>query len=352
MGKILVTGGTGYIGSHTVVELINQGYSVVIVDNLSNSEERVLDGIEKITNVRPDFECFDLCDAEALEKNFQKYTDIEAIIHFAAYKSVGESVREPLKYYHNNLVSLMNLLTTIKKQHIPGMVFSSSCTVYGEPDVLPVTETAPVKKPESPYGNTKRISEEIIEDFIRAHSGLHSIALRYFNPIGAHPSGLIGEHPIGEPENLIPYVTQTAIGVRKQLRVFGNDYNTPDGSAVRDYLHVVDLAKAHIAAINRIIERKQKEPYEVFNLGTGRGVSVFEILNTFEEVTGIKVNYTVTNRRPGDIEKIWADPSFANKELGWKAQSTLGEALLSAWKWEQYYRNHLEKKTNPSHEKF
>ncbi len=344
MEKILVTGGTGYIGSHTVVELLERGYDVVIVDNLSNSEERVLDGIEKITGKRPPFECFDLCDTEALEKFLGKYPDISAVIHFAAYKSVGESVREPLKYYHNNLVSLMNLLAAMEKHHIPDLVFSSSCTVYGEPDELPVTEAAPVKKPESPYGNTKRISEEIIEDFIKARPELHSIALRYFNPIGAHPTGLIGEHPIGEPENLVPYVTQTAIGIRKQLRVFGNDYDTPDGSAIRDYLHVVDLAKAHIVAIERMRDRKQKEPYEVFNLGTGTGISVFEIINTFEEVTGVKVNYVVTDRRPGDIEKIWADPSYANRELGWKAQSTLAEALLSAWKWEQYYRSHLEKK--------
>ena len=341
---ILVTGGTGYIGSHTVVELIEQGYEVVIVDNLSNSEERVLDGIEKITGVRPAFSCFDLCDTTALEKFLTTYNNIRAIIHFAAYKSVGESVREPLKYYQNNLVSLMNLLAAMKKHHIPDMVFSSSCTVYGEPDRLPVTESAPVKKAASPYGNTKHISEEIIEDFIKSQTGLHSIALRYFNPIGAHPTGLIGEHPIGEPENLVPYVTQTAIGVRKQLKVFGNDYNTPDGTAIRDYLHVVDLARAHIVAIERMLDKKQKNAYEVFNLGTGHGNSVLEIINTFEEVTGVKVNYVITKRRPGDIEKIWADPTYANKELGWKAQSTLGEALLSAWKWEQYYRKHLEKK--------
>ena len=343
MKKILVTGGTGYIGSHTVVELIDQGYEVVIVDNLSNSEERVLDGIEKITGIRPAFECFDLCNEAALENFFKKHADIRAIIHFAAYKSVGESVREPLKYYRNNLVSLMNLLKAMEKHNIRNMVFSSSCTVYGEPDELPVTESSPVKKPESPYGNTKRISEEIIEDFIKAVPEFHSIALRYFNPIGAHPSGLIGEHPIGEPENLVPYVTQTAIGVRQQLRVYGNDYNTPDGSAIRDYLHVVDLAKAHIVAIERMINVRQKKPYKVFNLGTGKGVSVFEIINTFEKVTGVNVNYVVTDRRPGDIEKIWADPAYANQELGWKAQSTLGEALLSAWKWEQYYRTHLEK---------
>jgi len=343
MDKILVTGGTGYIGSHTVVELLDQGYEVIIVDNLSNSEERVLDGIEKITGLRPAFECFDLCNETALETFFKKHADIRAIIHFAAFKSVGESVREPLKYYRNNLVSLMNLLKAMEEHNIRNMVFSSSCTVYGEPDELPVTESAPVKKPESPYGNTKRISEEIIEDFIKAVPEWHSIALRYFNPIGAHPSGLIGEHPIGEPENLVPYVTQTAIGVRKQLRVFGSDYNTPDGSAIRDYLHVVDLAKAHIVAIERMINSKQKKSYEVFNLGTGKGVSVFEIINTFEKVTGIKVNYVITERRPGDIEKIWADPAYANRELGWKAQSTLGEALLSAWKWEQYYRTHLEK---------
>ncbi len=344
MGKILVTGGTGYIGSHTAVELINQGFDVVVVDNLSNSQERSLDGVQEITGIRPPFERFDLCDAEKLEEFLQKYPDIDAIIHFAAYKSVGESVREPLKYYHNNLVSLMNLLAAMKEHNIKGMVFSSSCTVYGQPDELPVTEQAPIQKAVSPYGNTKQISEEIIEDFLKAEHGLNAVALRYFNPIGAHPSGLIGELPLGVPENLVPYVTQTAIGIRKELKVFGDDYDTPDGSAIRDYLHVVDLAKAHIVAIRRILEGKQKKNYEVFNLGTGRGVSVFEIIHTFEEVTGVKVNYVVTHRRPGDIEKIWADPSYANKELGWKAESTLGEALLSAWKWEQHYRNNLEKK--------
>ena len=342
MGKILVTGGTGYIGSHTAVELIGQGFEVVIVDNLSNSQERTLDGIEEITGVRPLFERFDLCDAARTEAFFKKYTDIDAIIHFAAYKSVGESVREPLKYYRNNLVSLMNLLEAMKKHGVQGMVFSSSCTVYGQPDELPVTEQAPIQKAVSPYGNTKQISEEIIEDFLKAEPALNAISLRYFNPIGAHPTGLIGELPLGVPENLVPYVTQTAIGIRKELKVFGDDYDTPDGSAIRDYLHVVDLAKAHIVAIRRILEGKQKRNYEVFNLGTGRGVSVFEIIHTFEEVTGVKVNYVVTDRRPGDIEKIWADPTYANKELGWKAESTLGEALLSAWKWEQYYRNHLE----------
>jgi UDP-glucose 4-epimerase len=344
MGKILVTGGTGYIGSHTAVELINQGFEVVIVDNLSNSQERSLDGIEEITGVRPLFERFDLCDAEKLETFLRKYPDIDAIIHFAAYKSVGESVSQPLKYYHNNLVSLMNLLQAMKDHNIGGMVFSSSCTVYGQPDELPVTEQAPIQKAVSPYGNTKQISEEIIEDFLKAEPALNAVALRYFNPIGAHPSGLIGELPLGVPENLVPYVTQTAIGIRKELKVFGDDYDTPDGSAIRDYLHVVDLAKAHIVAIRRILDGKQKKNYEVFNLGTGRGVSVFEIIHTFEEVTGVKVNYVVTDRRPGDIEKIWADPSYANKELGWKAESTLGEALLSAWKWEQHYRNNLEKK--------
>ncbi len=343
MAKILVTGGTGYIGSHTTVELIEQGFEVVIVDNLSNSHEWVLDGIEQITGVRPAFEKFDLCDRERVQQLFRDHPDIDAIIHFAAHKSVGESVQKPLKYYRNNLVSLMNLLEAMNDHHIKGMVFSSSCTVYGEPDELPVTEQAPIKKAASPYGNTKQISEEIIEDQLKAVPSLRAISLRYFNPIGAHPTGLIGELPLGEPENLVPYVTQTAIGIRKMLRVFGDDYNTPDGSAIRDYIYVVDLAKAHIVAIRRILEEKQKKNYEVFNLGTGRGVSVFEIIRTFEEVTGVKVNYVVTGRRPGDIEKIWADPSYANRELGWKAESTLGEALLSAWKWEQHYRKNLEK---------
>lgn len=339
-GKILVTGGTGYIGSHTVVALIDAHYEPLIVDDLSNSEISVLDGIEKITGVRPVFEQFDLCRKEKLYSFFKKYPDIKAVIHFAAVKSVGESVRYPLKYYRNNLVSLINILDGMMKFGVPALVFSSSCTVYGQPDQLPVTEEAPVKPAESPYGNTKQISEEIIQDTLTANETLRSISLRYFNPIGAHPTGLIGEHPLGEPENLVPYLTQTAYGLRPVLYVYGNDYNTPDGSAIRDYLHVTDLARAHVIAIERILSGNQAQNYEIFNLGNGTGNSVLEIISTFEKVTGQKVNYQITGRRPGDVEKIWADTSKANHELGWKTESTLAEALLSAWKWEEYYRQH------------
>ena len=337
-GKILVTGGTGYIGSHTVVALIEANYEPLIVDDLSNSEISVLDGIEKITGVRPVFEQFDLCRKEKLYSFFKKYPDIKAVIHFAAVKSVGESVRHPLKYYRNNLVSLMNILEGMMEFGVPALVFSSSCTVYGQPDQLPVTEEAPVKPAESPYGNTKQISEEIIQDTLAANETLRSISLRYFNPIGAHPTGLIGEHPPGEPENLVPYLTQTAYGIRPVLYVYGNDYNTPDGSAIRDYLHVTDLARAHVIAIERILSGNQAQNYEIFNLGTGTGNSVLEIISTFEKVTGQKVNYQITGRRPGDVEKVWADTSKANLELGWKTESTLADALLSAWKWEKYYR--------------
>lgn len=340
---ILVTGGTGYIGSHTVVDLIDSGFETVIVDNLSNSEISVLDGIEKITGIRPGFEQIDLCDKKSLSAFFKKYAGIAAVLHFAASKSVGESVRKPLLYYHNNLVSLMNILEEMRAGNIPNLVFSSSCTVYGQPDSLPVSEDAPVKPAASPYGNTKQISEEIIRDTVSAHHGFNCISLRYFNPIGAHPSGLIGEHPLGEPENLVPYVTQTAYGIRPELKVFGSDYNTPDGSAIRDYLHVTDLARAHVIAIERLLHHKQKEAFEVFNLGTGKGNSVFEIIRTFEKVTGVKVNHKITDRRPGDVEQVWADTSKANRELGWKAQSTLADALATAWKWEKYYREHYNK---------
>lgn len=336
--KILVTGGTGYIGSHTTVELINEGFDVVIVDNLSNSSVDSLDGVEKITGVRPTFEKFDLCEKEKVTDLFNRHTDIEAIIHFAASKAVGESVEKPLLYYRNNLNSLMNLLEVMNEKPKISLVFSSSCTVYGQPDVLPVTENAPIKKATSPYGNTKQIAEEIIYDSIVANPAVKSIALRYFNPIGAHASALIGELPLGVPQNLVPFITQTAIGLRSQLKVFGNDYNTPDGSCVRDYIHVVDLAKAHVVAIKRLIEGKNKKNFEIFNLGTGRGVSVLEILNAFEKTLGVKVNYQIVARRPGDIEQVWADTRFANEELGWKAQSSLEETILSAWNWEKYYR--------------
>jgi len=337
---ILVTGGTGYIGSHTVVELINHGYNVVVVDNLSNSSIHVLDGIEKITGRKPAFEQFDLCDKPLLDDFFKKYPSIKAIIHFAASKAVGESVEKPLLYYHNNLVSLLNLLKNMIAFGVPDLVFSSSCTVYGQPEKLPVTESSPIQPALAPYGNTKQIAEEIIRDTIAAEKSLHAIALRYFNPIGAHPSGFIGELPIGVPNNLIPFITQTAAGIRKQISVFGDDYNTPDGSAIRDYINVVDLAQAHVVAISRLLSGKQKSAFEIFNLGTGKGYSVLEIIRTFEKVTGVKLNYKITGRRPGDIEKVWADTTLANQELGWKAQKNLAETLASAWKWEQYYRNH------------
>jgi len=338
---ILVTGGTGYIGSHTVVELIESGFNVVIIDNLSNSSIEVLDRIEKITGKRPLFEKLDLCDKTSLDKFFASYNSIEAVIHFAASKAVGESVEKPLLYYRNNLLSLLNLLEGMIASGIKHLVFSSSCTVYGQPDQLPVTENSPVKPALSPYGNTKQISEEIIRDTISSNALLRAISLRYFNPIGAHPSGLIGELPLGVPNNLVPFITQTAAGIRKELLVFGNDYSTPDGTAIRDYINVVDLSKAHVVAIQRLLSLRQKAPFEVFNLGTGRGYSVLEIIKTFEKVTGVKINYRITGRRPGDIEKVWADTSLANRELGWKAEKTLEETLASAWKWEQYYRKHL-----------
>jgi UDP-glucose 4-epimerase len=337
--KILVTGGTGYIGSHTAVELINEGYEVVIVDNLYNSEAEVIDRIAQITGTKPHLEVFDLCDREKVDSFFTKNSDTSAIIHFAAYKAVGESVNKPLDYYRNNLLSLINLLEAMKAFNIPHFVFSSSCTVYGQPEKLPVTEDAPLQPATSPYGNTKQIGEQIIRDTVFSDNRLKAISLRYFNPIGAHPSALIGELPRGVPENLVPFITQTAIGLRKELKVFGNDYNTPDGSCIRDYLHVVDLARAHVIAVKRLVEGKNRKNYEIFNLGTGKGVSVLEAIKSFEHVTGIKLNYTVTGRRPGDIEKIWADPSFANKELGWKTLSSLDDAMKTAWEWEKRIRN-------------
>lgn len=336
MAKVLVTGGTGYIGSHTVVELINEGFEVVIVDNLSNSNIEVLNGIEKITGIRPVFENIDCVDYVAMDRMMSKYADIQSIIHFAASKAVGESVEKPLHYYMNNLVSLINLLQLMPIHKIKHFVFSSSCTVYGQPDILPVTENAPIKTAMSPYGNTKQIGEEIIRDTIYANpDNYQSIILRYFNPIGAHASAEIGELPNGVPNNLLPFVTQTAIGIRKQLQVFGDDYNTPDGSCIRDYIHVVDLAKAHVVAVKRMMNGKSLQNVEIFNLGTGRGLSVLEILRTFEEVNKIKVPYKIVGRREGDIEKVWADPTFANEVLGWKATETVEETLRSAWVWEQ-----------------
>jgi UDP-glucose 4-epimerase len=336
--KILVTGGTGYIGSHTTVELQKSGYDVVIVDNLSNSSLDVLDNIEKITGKKPDFEEFDLADREKTDDFFRRNKDIVAIIHFAAFKAVGESVQKPLFYYRNNLVSLMNLLECQINYNIPNMVFSSSCTVYGQPEILPVTEQTPRKDAESPYGNTKRISEDILQETISVNPQLKGIALRYFNPIGAHHSALIGELPLGVPQNLVPFITQTAAGLRDELKIFGNDYNTSDGSAVRDYINVVDLANAHVIAIKRLLEKKNIKSYEVFNLGTGTGLSVLEVVTGFEKATGLKLNYKIVDRRPGDVEKIWADTTLANEELGWKAEKGLEETLLSSWNWEKNVR--------------
>jgi len=335
MKKILITGGTGYIGSHTAVEFTKAGYKVIIIDNLSNSKIEVLDGIEEITGIKPEFHNFDLTDEQKTADFFKKNKNIDVIIHFAAYKAVGESVQKPLMYYQNNLNSLMNILQGMKNNDIKNLIFSSSCTVYGQPDILPVTEQSPIKKADSPYGNTKQIAEEIIFDTISASENLKSIALRYFNPIGAHKSSLIGELPIGTPNNLIPFVTQTVAGIRKQLSVFGDDYNTPDGTAIRDYIHVVDLAKAHLVAAERLLLNKNKSNFETFNIGTGQGNSVLEIIKTFEEVTGEKINYVISERRKGDIEKVWADTSFAKKELGWQTTHSLAEALLSAWNWEK-----------------
>lgn len=333
---ILVTGGTGFIGSHTTVELQQAGYKVVIIDNLSNSSAASVDGIEKITGVRPDFEQVDCCDREALKTVFEKHPDIKGIIHFAASKAVGESVEKPLLYYRNNLNSLINLLELMPLYHVKGIIFSSSCTVYGQPtkENLPVTEEAPIQKALSPYGNTKQINEEIIQDFIHSGAPIKSVILRYFNPIGAHPTAYIGELPNGVPMNLIPFVTQTAIGIRKQLKVFGNDYSTPDGTCIRDYIYVVDLAKAHVKAMERVLEHDETDAVEVFNIGTGRGVSTLEVVEGFEKATGVKLNWTFAPRREGDIEKVWGNVDKANKVLGWKADTPLDDVLRSAWKWQ------------------
>lgn len=336
--RILVTGGTGYIGSHTVVELQQAGYDVIIIDNLSNSNIEVLDGIESITGIRPAFVKGDVTDKDTLVRLFEKYPGIKGIINFAASKAVGESVEKPILYYRNNLVSLLNLLDLMPVYGVEGIVFSSSCTVYGEPDENPVTESTPFKTATSPYGNTKQISEEIITDVVKSGAPIRSILLRYFNPVGAHPSAAIGELPLGVPQNLIPYLTQTAIGVRERLSVFGNDYPTPDGSCIRDFIDVVDLARAHVKAMSRILENKMAEPVEVFNLGTGRGVSVLELLNTFMEATGVDVPYVIAPRRTGDIIKVWADPAKANNVLGWTAEVPLAETMKNAWKWQQKLR--------------
>ena len=340
MSRILVTGGTGYIGSHTVVELMQQGYDVVIVDNLSNSTIDVLEGITSIVGKRPDFEQVDCNDAEAMARVMERYTDIQGVIHFAASKAVGESVEQPLLYYRNNLMSLVTVLEQMKAHDVHHIVFSSSCTVYGQPseDYLPVDETAPIQTALSPYGNTKQINEEILRDVAHSDSSLHVTLLRYFNPIGAHPSAMIGELPNGVPNNLLPFVTQTAAGLRQQLKVYGNDYNTPDGSCIRDYIYVVDLAKAHVKAVERMLNGQAEEQVEVFNLGTGRGLSVLEIVNTFMQVTGVNVPYEIVGRREGDIEQVWAKPDKANAVLGWKADTPIEEVLLSAWNWEKKLR--------------
>jgi UDP-glucose 4-epimerase len=336
---ILVTGGLGYIGSHTVVSLLEKGYDVLVVDDLSNSTVDVLDGIETASGIRPVFEKLDLQDRQGIEHLFKSYT-IDGIIHFAAYKAVGESVEKPIAYYQNNLGSLLNLLGEIAQSNksIP-FIFSSSCTVYGEADALPISEDAPIKPATSPYGNTKQIGEEIILDATRANASFKAIALRYFNPIGAHPSIAIGELPIGRPQNLVPFITQTAAGLYPKLTVFGNDYPTVDGTNVRDYIHVVDLAEAHIVALERILDGKANDAYEVFNLGTGKGSSVLEVVKSFERVSGLKLNYELGARRAGDVVAAYADTTKAREVLGWKTSRSLDEAVASAWNWEQKVRN-------------
>lgn len=333
--KILVTGGLGFIGSHTVVALLEQDYEVVIIDNLSNSSIEVLGGITKITQKTPEFENLDLRNKDQVIEFFEKHQDIEGVIHFAASKAVGESVENPLLYYENNISTLIYVLKQLSKKEEASFIFSSSCTVYGQADELPVSENAPVKKAMSPYGNTKQIGEEIIEDTCKVHPGLKAISLRYFNPIGAHPSGEIGELPIGTPQNLVPYITQTAIGKREKLSVYGDDYPTNDGTCIRDYIHVMDLAQAHIVALERLLDKKSEKNYDVFNLGTGKGNSVLEVINTFQEVTGKNLPYKIADRREGDITAAYADTEKANNVLNWKAKFTLSDALKSAWKWEK-----------------
>ena len=334
---VLISGGAGYIGSHTAVELINAGYDVVIIDNLSNSDAAAVEGVEKITGRKIPFEIVDTCDPVALKGVFEKY-EFETVIHFAAYKAVGESIDKPLMYYQNNLVSFMNIVEMMMQFNRRNILFSSSATVYGEAETLPVTESTPRQPATSPYGNTKQIAEDILRDCCRACAGLHGIAVRYFNPIGAHPSALIGELPRGVPNNLVPFVTQTAAGIRECLSVFGDDYDTPDGTCLRDYIDVVDLAKAHVAAVNRMTDDKMKEKYEIFNVGTGNPVSVLELITTFERVNDLKLPYKITPRRPGDVPAVWADTTLANEELGWKAERSLDDTLRSAWKWEKHVR--------------
>lgn len=337
MSKILVTGGTGFIGSHTVVELYNAGYEVIIVDDFSNSNPKILSQIEAITGNKPAFVELDLCDEAKVKAFVAEHRDISGVIHFAAFKAVGESVQQPLKYYRNNFYSLINLINAFDSK--VNLVFSSSCTVYGQPDILPVTEDAPTKKAESPYGNTKQIAEEILQETCAVTSSLKVTSLRYFNPVGAHHTAMIGELPIGVPQNLVPFITQSAIGKRGPITVYGNNYDTPDGSAIRDYIHVVDLAKAHVAAIKRLESNKATSNYEVFNLGTGKGSSVLEIITAFETSTGVKLNYTIGARREGDIEKVWGDVTKSARDLGWKAELDVNEMMSSAWKWEKYLQD-------------
>lgn len=337
--KVIVTGGMGYIGSHTIVELINAGFQPIIVDNLSNSNTQVLKGLKAITGQDIPFENIDLSDPSTTLSYFEKHSDAIGVIHFAALKAVGESVEQPLKYYKNNLFGLINVMEGIAKNNIPHLIFSSSCTVYGQPEKLPVTESSPVQKAESPYGNTKQVGEEILKEDTMSHADTKKvISLRYFNPIGAHSSASIGELPLGVPSNLLPYITQTAIGIREQLSVFGSDYNTKDGTAIRDYIHVVDLAEAHVVALQRLIDDKNLSPYEVFNLGTGDGYTVLEVIESFERSTGQKLNYKIVDRRPGDIEATYADTTYAREELGWTTRRSLDEMTSSAWAWEKNIR--------------
>jgi UDP-glucose 4-epimerase len=337
MSKILVTGGTGFIGSHTAVELHNAGFEVILVDNFSNSNPKILNQLETITGKKPEFVELDLCDEAKVKAFVAEHSDITGVIHFAAFKAVGESVQKPLEYYRNNFYSLLNLLFAFNKKI--DFVFSSSCTVYGQPDSLPVTEDAPVKRAESPYGNTKQIAEEMLQEACAVSPELFVTSLRYFNPVGAHASALIGELPIGVPQNLVPFITQSAIGKRGPITVYGDDYNTPDGSAIRDYIHVVDLAKAHVAAVRRLQDKAATSNYEVFNLGTGKGSSVLEIINAFEKSTGEKLNYVVGPRREGDIEQVYGDVTKSASLLGWKAELDINEMMRSAWKWEKYLQD-------------
>ncbi|RIA09446.1 UDP-galactose 4-epimerase [Flavobacteriaceae bacterium MAR_2010_72] len=336
--KIIVTGGCGYIGSHTVIALIENNYDVVIIDDLSNSSDQILNRISKITSKRPTFEKVDLKDIQATNQVFEKHKNADAVIHFAAHKAVGESVQQPIKYYQNNLYTLINTLAAMAKHHINKFIFSSSATVYGIPQTLPITENNQTQRPFSPYGNTKKIAEEIIEDVVRSNTKMLAISLRYFNPIGAHESGWIGELPSGTPNNLMPFITQTAAGLREKLMVFGNDYPTKDGTPIRDYIHVVDLAEAHALALKRLLDRKVENSFEVFNIGTGEGYSVLEIIKAFESISGVVLKYEITERRAGDVPQLYADINLAKEKLGWTAKRGLKEMISSSWKWEENLR--------------